>query len=173
MKKKISLIVALLFSLSLLFGCGGATPSAQPGGDDHGHDHGDLPYEWSGELVLAEGTYTLEFAFSGDPSMDIAFAMMDGVIEDLEHHGHHIMESDKDEISQGSTFTAWPDYGYTLILNEGPTEFNFVIEEDGRYMIFMEHMPEEFDLVIFDEAGEELIPENQREFDEDGNYKEI
>lgn len=154
------IIASLLCVLLLAVGC---SAPAEPEG--HGHDHGDLPYEWSGELELAPGTYTMEFQESGDPSVAIAFVLLDSAIEDLEHHAHHILEAELEEVNPGDTFTALPDYGYHLILNPDQTSFTFEIEEGGRYVLFTEHMPEEFDLVFRNAAGEELVPENQQEYE--------
>lgn len=161
MKRIIVRSISLLLML-FITGCGVLGVE-----DDHGHEHGDLPYEWSGELDLAPGTYEMVFQESRDPSVNVAFVLSDGTVEDVEHHAHHILESEKEGINPEDTFYAFPDYGYTLVLNPDRTTFTFVIEEGGRYLVFTEHLPEEFDLVFYNEAGDELVPENQQEYEED------
>ncbi|MEN1761130.1 MULTISPECIES: hypothetical protein [Anoxynatronum] len=157
MKKNIlSLTILLLLAALLFHGCTGSTAE-----NDHGHEHGDLPYEWSGELNLEIGTYEITFEESEDESMDLAFVLMDGSITDLEHHGQHVLEAEKEVIAADGTFTALPDYGYTLKLNPAGTHFYFTIEEAGRYMLFAEHLPEEFNLQFLGQTGEVLTPENQ------------
>ncbi len=160
MKRIMASVIVLLLVLTAT-GCG-----SEPAQEEHGHEHGDLPYEWSGELTLEPGAYEMVFLESGDPSMDIAFVLMDGSIEDLSHHAHHILEAETESVDGGETFQALPDYGYTLLLNPGETVFTFHIEEGGRYSLFTEHFPEEFGLQFFNEAGEQMIPENQQEHEE-------
>lgn len=157
--KRIMASLLFFLVLSMTAGCAAGTTE-----DDHGHEHGDLPYEWSGELMFEPGTYEMVFQESGDPAMDIAFVILDGSINDVEHHAHHILEADMVLVGAGDSFSALPDYGYTLGLNPDHTTFTFHIEEGGRYSLFTEHKPEEFDLAFFNEAGELLVPENQQEY---------
>lgn len=165
--KRYFFLVMILAGCLLLVGCGGAD---QSGGHAHDHEHGDLPYEWSGEYSLAAGSYTLEFQESGDPSCDIAFIMNDGDMDDLAHHAHHVMEAEMETVPAGGHFTAQADYAYTLTLNPDQTTITFDLEEAGDYVIFLEHFPHEFNLKLLDENGNELTATNPQEYEDDGHY---
>lgn len=146
--KKYWILFIILISLIIFSGCGG---------NSHGHEHGDVPYEWSGEYTFELATYTLEFMESGDPSCDIAFILNEGDMDDIFHHAHHIMEEeDMEQIQPGANFTALPDYGYTLVLNPDQTTITFEITEAGDYVVFLEHFPSEFDLKFLDSMGNEI-----------------
>ncbi|UNC93112.1 hypothetical protein [Candidatus Contubernalis alkaliaceticus] len=156
--KKYCILFVILISLLAFAGCG----------DDHGHDHGDLPFEWSGEFTFELGVYNLEFMESGDPSCDIAFVLNEGDMEDIAHHAHHILEEeDITEIQPGGDFIALPDYGYTLVLNPDQTTITFEITEAGEYVVFLEHFPSEFDLKVLDSSGNELTAKNPVEYEDD------
>ncbi|WP_026674104.1 hypothetical protein [Alkalihalobacterium bogoriense] len=136
-----------------------------------GHHH-DLPYEWSGSFELKEGTYTLELPENefGDESMLIAFILENSNITDLDHHAAHILEADVEDVTQGSSFEAMSEYGYNLILNSnGSSSFTFTITTSGSYKIYTEHVADEFDLSIVNEAGETIQVENSKEFEGHGH----
>ncbi|UOE92479.1 hypothetical protein [Alkalihalobacillus sp. LMS39] len=141
------------------------------GDEGIGHHH-DLPYEWSGSFEFKEGTYTLELPKNefGDESMLIAFILENSNITDLEHHAAHILEADVDDVSQSSAFEAMSEYGYNLILNSnGSSSFTFTIATSGIYKIFTEHVAEEFDLSIVNEASEVVQVENPQEYEGHGH----
>lgn len=161
------LYVLILIGCLSLGGCGG---TSETGGHADDHEHGDLPYEWSGEYSLEAGNYTLDFQQSGDPSCDIAFIVNDGDPGALAHHAHHVMEAHMETVQAGGHFTAKADYAYTLILNSEQTIFTFDLEESGDYIIFLEHFPHEFDLRFLDNSGRELTAVNPQEYEDDGHY---
>lgn len=171
--KKYWILSVILISLLIFAGCGGQDTAAPDQGpedtsdidhDSHDHEHGDLPYEWSGEYTFESGTYTLEFGESGDSSCDIAFLLNEGDMDDIAHYALHIMEEDMEKIQPGENFTAVPDYGYTLVLNSDQTTFTFEITEAGEYVVFLEHFPHEFDLKVLDSSGDEMEAENPLEY---------
>ncbi len=165
--KKYFLLVFIMIGCLLLVGCGGGD---ETGGHTDDHEHGDLPYEWSGEYPLEAGTYTLDFQQSGDPSCNIAFIINEGDMDDLAHHAHHVMEADMETVEAGGHFTAWPDYAYKLTLNPDQTLITFDLEEAGDYVIFLEHFPHEFDLKFIDGSGRELTAANPQEYEDEGHY---
>ena len=165
--KKHLLYVLIIIGCLLLVGCGGVD---EAGGHADDHDHGDLPYEWSGEYFLEAETYTLEFQQSGDPSCNIAFIINDGDMADLAHHAHHVMEAEMETVEADGHFTARADYAYELKLNPDQTIITFELEEVGDYIIFLEHFPHEFDLKLLDSNGRELTVINPQEYEDDGHY---
>ena len=177
--KKYFILSVIVIGLLIIAGCGGqdtAAPDQTPDDtpdfdhDSHDHEHGELPYEWSGEYSFEMGTYTLTFEESGDPSCDIAFLLNEGHMDDIAHLAHHIMEEYMEQVQPGESFTVVPDYGYTLVLNPDQTSFTFEITEAGDYVVFLEHFPHEFDLKVLDSGGNEAEAKNPVEYEDCGHY---
>jgi len=164
MKKNFVLLVLLLVAMFIVFGCGqeAAAPVESDhnhdhaDGDDHGHEHGDDPYEWSGIFTFAEGPYVMQFQESGDPSIAVVFLLDEGDRDGSDHMAYHIMEAELEAVPAGGEFEAASEYGYSLLLNPDETVTTFNISEAGDYLLYLEHFPEEFDLVVKDAAGNEV-----------------
>lgn len=144
------------------------TESEEESADEHDCDldHDQLPFEWSGQVSLAEDTYTLEFKESDDPSMCVVFMLEEGDLERSEIYAHHIWEAEMEPVEAGEHFEALIDYGYDLQLNAGETTFTFEIAEAGEYLLFTEHMPEEFDLKIYNAEGKEVLPKHEKAYED-------
>ncbi len=146
---------------------GTGTEFEEESADEHDCDleHDQLPFEWSGQVSFAADTYTLEFKESDDPSMCVVFMLEEGDLERSEVYAHHIWEAEMEPVEAGEHFEALIDYGYDLQLNAGETTFTFEIAEAGEYLLFAEHMPEEFDLKIYDAEGKEVFPEHEKVYE--------
>ncbi len=146
---------------------GTGTEFEEESADEHDCDleHDQLPFEWSGQVSFAADTYTLEFKESDDPSMCVLFMLEEGDLERSEVYAHHIWEAEMEPVEAGEHFEALIDYGYDLQLNAGETTFTFEIAEAGEYLLFAEHMPEEFDLKIYDAEGKEVFPEHEKVYE--------
>ncbi|WP_059104871.1 hypothetical protein [Shouchella shacheensis] len=133
--------------------------------------HEELPYEWSGSYSFEQGIYSLVFNQNefGDESMRIAFILENQNIMDLEHHAAHLIDSSAEEVKENNEFQANHEFVYNLSLNEDITQFTFTIKEAGDYAIFTEHHPEEFEMTISDEVGEEISPQNPTVYEEHGH----
>lgn len=162
--KRIYILMTIIVAFGLLVatGCSGDTPASNEE-HAHAHSHGDIPYEWNGQIELGIGTYSLEFQESGDEFCAIVFLKNEGDIHDIEHHAHHIMEADMDTIEADGHFKAVHEYGYNLTLNSDGTVFTFEINDADDYIIFLEHFPSEFDMKLFDSNGNELEFKNPTE----------
>jgi hypothetical protein len=175
MKKCMVLLGLMLVVLLIVGGC--AQEAAEPveeqeqdaGGYDHDHnegehdhEHGEEPYEWSGLFSFGEGEYIMEFQESGDPSMGLVFILAEGSRDDSDHMAYHIFEAEMEIVPADGSFEAAPDYGYQLMLNPDVTTITFSVSEPGDYLLYMEHMPVEFDLKIYDANGEELVAHDAR-----------
>lgn len=163
MKRSLLLLGLFLAVLLLFAGCAQESATDEGDfhhdhgdGDDHGHEHGEEPYEWSGVYSFNEGTYIMHFRESGDPSVAVAFLFNEGDRDGSDHLAYHIMEVELEEVVAGGEFEAYSEFGYNLLLNPDGTEITFTISEAGDYLLYMEHLPEEFDLVITDSSGAEL-----------------
>ncbi len=130
----------------------------------HDHDHGDEPYEFSGIFALEKGTYTMEFQESGDPSIEIAFVSDGENRGHSDHIAHHIWEEDMEALSAGESFTVELNKVYTLELKPNATIYTFNIAETGEYLLYLEHMPWEFDLKFYDQNGKEVVPVDTVEY---------
>jgi len=177
MKK--SLILVTLFLVFALLFCGCAqdtailanetvdeTPDEEPEAEhqcDLDHDH--YPFEWSGEISFSAGLYNLKFEESGDPSIEIIFISSEGNLEDSEIFAHHVWEAEKELVEAGESFTALYDYGYKLMLDPEGTSFTFEVIEAGDYLVFTEHLPEEFQMQITNLDGEMLTPNWDKEYE--------
>jgi hypothetical protein len=165
MKKILVLLTLLFVAMFLIAGCDQDTAAPAESNhdhdhgdsDDHGHEHGDDPYEWSGVFSFAEGSYVMHFQESGDPSIAVVFLLDEGDRDGSDHMAYHIMEAELEAVPAGGEFEAVSEYGYNLMLNPDETITTFVISEAGDYLLYLEHFPEEFDLVIKDAAGNEMV----------------
>ncbi len=131
---------------------------------DHDHDHGEEPYEWSGVFAFETGTYTMHFGESGDPSIEVVFMLDSGDRDHDDHMAYHIWENEMDPVDAGGSFEVEVDHGYILTLNPESTDISFIIAEDGDYLLYLEHMPWEFDLKIYDVNGLEIAPKDEVEY---------
>lgn len=163
MKKHLVFLSLLLVVLLMVVGCNQESASV-PHDHDHGHEHGDGLYEWSGAFTFEKGTYTMHFKESGDPSITVAFLFNEGEREDSDHHAYHILEAELEEVAANGKFEALPDFGYNLTLDPEETVTSFVITEPGEYLVYTEHFPEEFDLVIADDSGSALSPKDEKAY---------
>lgn len=171
------LILCLVLALSVvLVGCSNDAQKAandaegEEHHDDHDHEehhHHDICYEWSGIFEFEEGKYTMKFNKNdGDDSILVAFISADSGIKDIEHHAIHVMEAEAKEVEKDGSFVAENEYTYKLELNGEPAEFEFELEKPGRYYVFTEHMPEEFDMQILNADGEEIKAENPKVYED-------
>lgn len=136
---------------------------------EEGHTH-EAPFEWSGKMSFNEGEeYTLKFNSNDEKEevITIGFLRTDANIDDIEHHAAHMMdhEVEKEHFHIGEDFHAEHEYAYELALEGGTGEIKFNTHE-GEYYVFLEHMPEEFNLEILDAEG------NQVEISEEKVYEE-
>ena len=108
----------------------------------------------------------MDFQESGDPSMGVVFLLDSGDRDYSDHMAYHIFEYELEEVSAGGSFEVVPEFGYNLILKPQGTTVSFVITEAGDYLVYTEHVPDEFDLVIIDQGGLELEPRDAVEYAE-------
>ena len=149
-------------------------PVAQEPDTGHHHDHhagghgGGHAFEWAGAFKLSPGEYAWTFAKVdgdyADPKMKMVMLSntSDGVaaIEELEEKAEGLLESDAViERVHGDTLSSNENKAYQVIFdpNRDITKFRIVIEEEGVYTFFTEHMPFEF------EADEHFLKDTDRQ----------
>lgn len=180
MKKFLRSILLLGLVLSLgfaLIGCSKsdgkkeAVLSEAPNGEEEEDHHHDLPFEWSGIFDLEDENYTIKFNKNeGDESILISFISIEGNIEDMEHHAAHVMEAEAIAVEKDGSFVAENEYTYNLALNEESSEFKLELKKPGKYYVFTEHLPEEFDMEILSSDGVVLKAAEPTEYESDHNH---
>jgi len=134
----------------------------------HGGHGGEHAFEWAGSFVLPAGKYVWTFAkvdgAYADPAMKMVFVSTaeKGIeaIEAQEEAAEKMLEME-DATPRGHGEMLSPNgknaYKLTFDQNRDVTEFPIVIEEDGVYAFFTEHMPFEF------EADEHFLKDSNRQ----------
>jgi G3E family GTPase len=125
----------------------------------------EYPFEWGGVLTLAAGEYTLLLAEGPDPDISLLWLQMNGAMPATlpglaEHVFRHFAEpprllGDGDLLAPGVT--------HCRLQLQGSTHVRLTVPEDGRYALFTQHTPEEFDLQL-------LAPDEQPHEFEDEHY---
>lgn len=133
--------------------------------EEGGHHHHEIPFEWSGEVTLDEGTYSFVFQENGgEESVMVGFILDNGNIQDMVHHAIHMMDAGGEEVEAGH-FHAKSEYVYEIPLNAEETTITFNVEQPGKYVLYFEHLPVEFQLEILDGDGKVITVENEEEYD--------
>ena len=125
----------------------------------------EYPFEWGGVLTLTAGEYTLLLAEGPDPDIALLWLQLDvSKPADLptlaEQVFRHFAEPprllrDGDLLAPGVT--------HCRLQLQGATHVRLTVPEDGRYALFTQHTPEEFDLQL-------LGPDEQPHEFEDEHY---
>ena len=134
----------------------------------HGHHGGEHAFEWAGAFHLPVGQYTWTFAKVdgeyADPAMKMVFVSSadTGIeaIEAQEEAAEKMLEMEKTTPrGHGELLSPNGKNAYTLTFdqNRDVTEFSIVIEKEGVYAFFTEHMPFEF------EADEHFLKDSNRQ----------
>jgi G3E family GTPase len=118
----------------------------------------EYPFEWRADFDLRHGQYTLTLREGPDPTMYVAW------LPDSGESGQDITESAVRLFARAAKKTApggilEAGVHHQLML-DGPGEkaFRFPANMPGRYVLFTQHLPEEFDLDLVDVSGGSLEP---------------
>ena len=136
----------------------------------------EYPFEWSGIYELNTGKYEWVMGEGPDPVMGAALlplakngtaaneaTLMDAVLT---------FSEDERAVQAGETLRLGSGQHNQLVLNsKGETVFDFVIQQPGRYMLFTEHHPDEFDAHLCG-ADAVLTPLETREYKPDHEHDE-
>ncbi len=121
----------------------------------------ELPFEWSGLYQLDAGRYQLKCAEGPDPSMNIVMLPIccdaDADVMKAKKQAMLLFSSDE-EISVLPGSSGEPvslcnqivpsNSLYSLALNQSQNDFEIDIAEPGYYMLFTQHLPEEFNMTL-------------------------
>jgi len=113
----------------------------------------EYPFEWVGVYQLGAGVHQLQLHPGPDPTMSI-------VVEKVVDGGDVTIA----EVDPGGS-VAPSGAPFALVLDgEPPWTFALPIAEEGRYAVFTQHLPSEFELRLAAEDGRGLTPFATREF---------
>lgn len=141
---------------------------------EHGEDahHGEHAFEWAGAFDLPVGKYVWTFAkvdgAYADPAMKMVFlsSANKGIeaIEAQEESAENLLEMENvAQRGHGEMLSPNGNSAYKLTFdpNRNVTEFPIVIEKEGGYVFFTEHMPFEFETdehFLKDSNGQDIEP---------------
>jgi hypothetical protein len=122
------------------------------------HDKEPIEPSWEAEMLyhLEKGVYTVTFEESSDPAMK--WFMIPQGTDHPREAAVEAMESCR-SINPGTEFQG-SDRCYNLTLNEKKTSYELRLETGGKYHLFTQHLPREFDMTV-KANGEVLSPERK------------
>jgi G3E family GTPase len=112
----------------------------------------EYPFEWGGVFEIATQRFSIECQEGPDPSMRIlllpcpteAASELEGVLRDAVIH----FSDDAREVPSGGEIRGGGE-ALELVFNpNGASSYDVLLSTPGRYALFTEHQPNEFDLVI-------------------------
>ncbi len=117
----------------------------------------ELPFEWAGLYDLTPGRYRLQLKPGPDPTIDLVLGgpgLHDSAIFDAWKRNSIVLYSSDPAFVQADQAIMAGDTLYRLRVDEhdGATA-TIEIKDNGRYVLFTQHLPEEFDLQLVREGG--------------------
>jgi G3E family GTPase len=118
----------------------------------------ELPFEWGGLYDLQPGSYTLNFKPGPDPSIDLVFGgpgLQEQVLFDSWKRESIVLYSSDPVLVNADT-----DLEPMSVLYRLPVDFEqggtatLKVGLPGRYLLFTQHLPEEFDMTLSRDGGE-------------------
>ncbi|MFN8988432.1 MAG: CobW family GTP-binding protein [Betaproteobacteria bacterium] len=126
----------------------------------------EYPFEWVGAVDIPSDGALLRLAQGPDPSMRVLCArLLPG--ETLEEAAERILPAFSGPAAACSIGASVSPDGRPVVLDLGghaASSFQLQGEGGGRFGLFTEHLPEEFDLALQTAAGTPLPPAEQRRF---------
>ncbi|MEN9722876.1 MAG: hypothetical protein RJB38_862 [Pseudomonadota bacterium] len=112
----------------------------------------EYPFEWHGVYRLDKGKYELHLNDGPDPSMSIVALPLKDRQDETIHQAREkavLLYSDKHQsVSPGKDLSPKAVH-YDLNLEEpGDKRFSLSVPSDGEYIVFTQHMPEEFSMQV-------------------------
>ena len=133
----------------------------------------EYPFEWGGIFELNAGNYELSFQEGPDPGMKFSLRqVLQTSLEELTRviePNVRVFSEDKKTLYSGDTLIPNAKLFY-LDLQSDESKFSVKIPLKGSYSLFLEHMPEEFNVTLKNESGEFVSPKISREFKSDHNH---
>jgi len=130
----------------------------------------EYPFEWGGILELDAGDYDLILQEGPDPGMKVSLRQVSQTsLEELKGAIEPTVlafSEGKETLYSGDALEP-SDKAFYLDLPSGQSQFPILIPEKGSYILFSEHMPEEFNAALKSENGEDTKPKVSQIFQPD------
>lgn len=132
----------------------------------------ELPFEWSGLYKLDAGNYRLVCAEGPDPSMNVVMLPLccDASADIAKAKKQSMLLFSDEEVvvnpssnSDLANKIVPANSLYSLTLNKSQNFFNIDVAEPGYYMLFTQHLPEEFDMTLALD-GITQVPQQSEEY---------
>jgi G3E family GTPase len=128
----------------------------------------EYPFEWAGTFEWKEGVYDLTLQAGPDPTMDVVAMPLDSganaharVAAD---RALHAWLGEPSLVQPEGVFRADPTAPARLVAQaEGTMRFKLVVPRSGRFGLYTQHLPAEFQLTV-SQSGETLSPLTSQEF---------
>lgn len=128
----------------------------------------EYPFEWLGVYDLPAGLLRLSLQPGPDPAMTVLLvplaAMEIGEPATLAEAHFTTFSDAAQAFAPGATLAADGRPQDLLVSGTGASEYTLLIPAMGRYALFTQHTPEEFDLTLEAEDGQRLQPSQARYF---------
>ena len=126
----------------------------------------ELPFEWAGLYDLIPGTYGLGLDPGPDPSIDLVLGGPG--LEQPERLGAWkqagiVLYSSEPAVPAGSIAAGETLWRLPVDETDGAS-LEIEIAEPGRYVLFTQHLPEEFQLRLTDASGSPVLPVESHEY---------
>ncbi|MZG29486.1 MAG: GTP-binding protein [Nitrospinae bacterium] len=133
----------------------------------------EYPFEWGGIFELDAGNHELNLQEGPDPGMKVSLRQVPQTsLEELSQviePNVRVFSEDFETLYSGDVLKPNARLFY-LDLQFGQSKFSIQVPEKGSYILFSEHMPEEFNAAIKNENGEIVHPEISQEFKPDHEH---
>jgi G3E family GTPase len=126
----------------------------------------EYPFEWVGSFELGEGVHTLELQEGPDPEMDVLWIEAQAGADLLQEaeRALRLHEKDPTPLAPGGELAPGASFRRLDLAASGPKSFPVRAPRPGRYLLFTQHLPEEFSLQFRGARGDILTPNDQRAF---------
>jgi G3E family GTPase len=121
----------------------------------------EFPFEWAGVYNLPEGKYVLNLEDGPDPTMSALMCEVnDSSLEALnllQEQAAHWLSDEHKKLNVNGTFSpSQTPFKLSLDKATGQKRFHLHINQAGRYALFTQHQPSEFNMFISNETGAPL-----------------
>jgi G3E family GTPase len=124
----------------------------------------ELPFEWSGIFSLQEGHYELSFQPGPDPSIDLVLGVIDEAqdFEDWKSSSILLYSGEAAPLAETGLTPGKNLYRLPVDSQTGGL-YRVSIPRSGRYVLFTQHLPEEFSMTL-SLNGQAVLAETQQEY---------
>jgi G3E family GTPase len=128
----------------------------------------EYPFEWAGSFALEPGRYQLRLSPGPDPTMKLVCTeVVAGEENEPETAAERVFSwfsHDSERVAPGARIEPGAQV-WELDLNaQGSMGFELSVSKAGRYWLFTQHLPSEFELQVVTAEGETLNAGSERDF---------